>query len=108
MLASRRFLVAPNRPAAPVGAHASPKTGAAAVSGAVLAPTVLIMDSPGRSKHAKIFQNVEGQVQDAVTEHELLALGKPIDSGHEPQQELIVGFDRTPVRLTWSFMASLE
>src|SRR5712692_8878898 len=41
----------------------------------------------------KKFQNVERKLQDAVPEHEFLALGKAINRGNEPQQELIVGFD---------------
>src|SRR5215470_13043699 len=40
-------------PAAPVGAHASPKTSAAVVSGARPAPTVLIMNGPGRLVRAR-------------------------------------------------------
>ena len=37
--------------APPVEAHASPQTGAAAVSGSLAAPTVRIMDSPARLGH---------------------------------------------------------
>jgi hypothetical protein len=44
----RAGIIAAEKPAAPVGAHASPKTSAAVVSGALLAPTVIIMSGPER------------------------------------------------------------
>ncbi|MCI0468290.1 MAG: hypothetical protein L0Y57_15035 [Beijerinckiaceae bacterium] len=82
MSRARSGTFAIQEPAAPAGAHASPKASAAAVPGVSAAPALLIMDGSGRLAHARRGRNRTGSGSKRAPNSEPeVVVGVPVAGG---------------------------